>query len=1575
MEKSFYLHSFFEKQAQQLLSQAHSNYEIIYKHMKDSADWHSFFAHTSKQKIEPMFWNNYFRQTLFERFDLWQYPSYRTFLEGLQDSKTIMLSLFEQACQNKNVSQLRSVAVSQHQSAYDYLIAQVAQYSALEWFEYFQQKYNIRKPLSEWSSQDRIKIFKDAENYLGRLYYSINKQATEVGLVQLLKSCPEYESQIRTWDKVFIAKLLREETLHINFHDQLKNIRAQFDQEYKKYLFTIEHKKKDLEHCKTLYKDAQNCSKEFKAVFEAREKVLEMMLKHKQDRATRIYDDKNFTGSFISPHGKDFLTRYNLFDSLREFSGDILQHQLHAEMCALANSFADLLASVQNIPQVIGDIIAEHIKHAHECLIVHNIQRASIILDFCWGFLSYLKGNVSGIYDVSHGYQNGYHTAEYMHICISTLNTYAYHNILNPVQEYLKRCSIDQWQAYSEFIFKTTFKSSDRDLHSKKLFENLHLYRYENFLAYLKQHPEFETNLLAVGDKIAAGELKVDNRITPASSLDFIQKHLDSARPELWAQLEQRTSVYGDAKIEHVPLHRFSFPSYQAYAKSLSPYKDQMIDLYQKISAGDATTLQSYSKMPAHERGIVLGYVSSEYHRLTEYANCDHMFRSDSLVASQLDPLQASLNSSQSTSIATDMIDFKTFWKHYIQGNSPTNVTSFAVPLQDSTPLQGGPEFHLVIPVEQSSVSDARIRHGRFSEHCDYERRTKVWQPIIYDSKMLLKALHFTDMDMQTIRNYLHHYLGAYPEHLPSHEQEVLFRLFDNYRNPAYMQMLRNLPDSNFHFAHIATIATPKQFKKLPQQLKNQLNSLTAQDWSHVLKTAQKYSGFNFQNFVYKLYRYKNFKECLKQQFPEFNYAMIDWGIKTLEDESFYNELKTYVDADKDTIANYVRRCLEKADFKTMQDYCQWRYGRSVNDLLPEQKQELFTKWSAWSSYSYINLLRSMRDFESFVLKAVQDKQLMKQLAKYQSLEGRGTIAEHMRSLAKGFFEGYHGNWHNTSFYNGQRPAAMYDLLPEERYHFYRDPFMFTHQEGAEYLKSYGREYDAWMRRLSYELEDNTALKQQFANITAHDGYKMLDYVQREAYQAQKRYEHEMQQATYDLAQHLETLNQLKVDYLKKAEQELYLPTTRERFINRAQAIESFISGNQTVSVCNYQITQEAKKIIQKLGLNEYELRQFTGNVIQQELHGELITIINEAGKLKNALTGQELTADQLGMLLHTSTDYIGEYVSLAHEYNKSPQTVEKAWAVSDICWGFLDCCYAAVQGVGDGFCNVKDHIKEIFKDPVGAAERYAQGIATVAQGMFKILYEIESLSVAYEQGAEQWENQVRDVVEHLTPICQALQTQIRETSPRDMVRNVTAALTETLIGNRLRTVTKQFFASAKNQAIALGQKIGEKLTNKSPILKTAEGAHVRIADKAAKKYYAAKNKSNSFNGSKNNQTPKVVPVYTYKNGKYLGAKYHHPNSKGPEIAGTSKKGIKSPAPKDGQTALDNSVQVKDKGHYDRRVGTSNGEIVVLDGDLRNGYHGHVRTWEELISDPDSSEIIKALKDYGFVNKKGNILK
>jgi len=117
------------------------------------------------------------------------------------------------------------------------------------------------------------------------------------------------------------------------------------------------------------------------------------------------------------------------------------------------------------------------------------------------------------------------------------------------------------------------------------------------------------------------------------------------------------------------------------------------------------------------------------------------------------------------------------------------------------------------------------------------------------------------------------------------------------------------------------------------------------------------------------------------------------------------------------------------------------------------------------------------------------------------------------------------------------------------------------------------------------------------------------------------------------------------------------------------------------------------------------------------------------------------------------------------------------------------------------------------------------------------------------------------------------------------------------------------------------------------------------------------------------NKKTKTTPAPNHQPNKtYHDAGYHSQNGYTQGYNG----GIKSPAPIDGQAALNNSFQVKDSSP--RRIGISNNQFVILDQTLPGEYHGHVRTWKELTKRQDMNEVRDLLIKKRFVSKKGKIL-
>lgn len=99
------------------------------------------------------------------------------------------------------------------------------------------------------------------------------------------------------------------------------------------------------------------------------------------------------------------------------------------------------------------------------------------------------------------------------------------------------------------------------------------------------------------------------------------------------------------------------------------------------------------------------------------------------------------------------------------------------------------------------------------------------------------------------------------------------------------------------------------------------------------------------------------------------------------------------------------------------------------------------------------------------------------------------------------------------------------------------------------------------------------------------------------------------------------------------------------------------------------------------------------------------------------------------------------------------------------------------------------------------------------------------------------------------------------------------------------------------------------------------------------------------------------------KNQTYENASYHN------RLAQAGLRGVKSPAPKDGAAALQNSYRVSYNAPRIIGVDRANREFVVLDRTREGVWHGHVRTWYQL-----SQAMRNALIRNRITNPRGDII-
>jgi hypothetical protein len=366
-----------------------------------------------------------------------------------------------------------------------------------------------------------------------------------------------------------------------------------------------------------------------------------------------------------------------------------------------------------------------------------------------------------------------------------------------------------------------------------------------------------------------------------------------------------------------------------------------------------------------------------------------------------------------------------------------------------------------------------------------------------------------------------------------------------------------------------------------------------------------------------------------------------------------------------------------------------------------------------------------------------------------------------------------------------------------------------------------------------------------------------------------------------------------------------------------------------------YMLSAHNAQLLEQCKVDPVVFKTSFGNELQQLIHGEFLNILNAATTLYKSTTVRD--AQQLS--LHAI-----EFAHVGALYNQE-QHLKKAITVANCCWALLDCAFGIAEGAFQGL----DRTVGALLHPIDTLTTTAQALAQVVE----IAYVAGGMVIAPYYFKERY-GPVRDAV---TATIGHLKECIASSTPRDVAREATALVTESLLTGKLAGACSNFFTTAKSSFGKVLKSL-EKVTTKEQALALAvEGVPIQmtVAQRASEKLFNFMENLRDKPGKGKNA---VQAIENKPFGEYHDASYHTPRGNV----------FKSKSPIDGQMALDNSVPFNVKSN--RRVGISKGEFVVM-GETREGfYHGHVRPWDEL-----EQEMKNALKKAGMANDKGKILK
>jgi hypothetical protein len=284
----------------------------------------------------------------------------------------------------------------------------------------------------------------------------------------------------------------------------------------------------------------------------------------------------------------------------------------------------------------------------------------------------------------------------------------------------------------------------------------------------------------------------------------------------------------------------------------------------------------------------------------------------------------------------------------------------------------------------------------------------------------------------------------------------------------------------------------------------------------------------------------------------------------------------------------------------------------------------------------------------------------------------------------------------------------------------------------------------------------------------------------------------------------------------------------------RAQAVKTSLETDSSYENQSYQLSKSVIDSLQALNLNPSDYYQCWGNHIQQHMHAEFIQILDNAAQLKPSCQ------DKQGILLAAAKDF----ADVGRAYNQSGR-VTQAIEIADFCWSVIDYTRAAVEGVIQGVGNTAHAVFH----PQDTLTNMLQGTVAIAYHLARVLVEVAKIGVivgadafhqfhatltgqydsSYELLAQLRESKRQLFQTSISSTYHAIKQKIKETSGRDIVKNVTAFATEWYLTGKCLSAAAPVFKSAKRQATTLIRNIKEAEFTPQ-LVASAGGIEVQVA-------------------------------------------------------------------------------------------------------------------------------------------------
>ncbi len=254
---------------------------------------------------------------------------------------------------------------------------------------------------------------------------------------------------------------------------------------------------------------------------------------------------------------------------------------------------------------------------------------------------------------------------------------------------------------------------------------------------------------------------------------------------------------------------------------------------------------------------------------------------------------------------------------------------------------------------------------------------------------------------------------------------------------------------------------------------------------------------------------------------------------------------------------------------------------------------------------------------------------------------------------------------------------------------------------------------------------------------------------------------------------------------------------------DRTNALADTLTENMPWKEKLYTLKPGAKELLRKQDINKVHYEVCYGNEIQQQLHGEFVTIVNKASEIRNA-------TDSDVIQFITSMSEVG--LSATHNGN-----IEQATTLANACWTFLDYGKAIAMGAFEGI--VLDQV-DMVVHPVQTIKNVGGLLCNVGYYFGKAIYEYGHLSYLSFTDPEAAHKKIEAWHENAKKLANALYDQYQNSSGTDLARGTTRLVTGAVFGPK---VTGAVIKMLKK----LPGKIAEKAAEVVRVLQEEEHIHV----------------------------------------------------------------------------------------------------------------------------------------------------